>query len=70
MISNEKAIDAMLSLIELQTNEDVKSNIRDVIIQLLCQENESVDQAWEAVIRDFGSGNYKPKYRRKPKDDE
>lgn len=59
----------MISLLELQTGEHAKRNIRDVVIQLLCQENESVDQAWEAVMRDLRS-EYKPKYRRKPKDDE
>lgn len=68
MISNEKAIDTMISLLELQTSEHSKRNIRDVVIQLLCQENESVDKAWERVIRDLGS-DYKPKYRRKSKDD-
>ena len=68
MISNEKAIDTMLSLLELQTSEHSQRNIRDAVIQLLCQENESVDKAWERVIRDLG-GDYKPKYRRQSKDD-
>ena len=69
MISNEKAIDTMLSLLDLQTNEHSQRNIRDVVVQLLCQENESVDKAWERVMRDLGA-DYKSKYRRKSKDDE
>jgi|DEB0MinimDraft_4_1074332.scaffolds.fasta_scaffold260306_1 hypothetical protein len=69
MISNEKAIDAMISLLEHQTSEVSKGNIRDAVIQLICQENEAADLAWAYVIRELDR-TYKPRYRHQSKDDE
>ena len=69
MISNEKAIDAMIGLLEHETCEVNKRSIQDTVFQLICQENESADLAWGYVIRELG-GRYKPKYRHQSKDDE